>query len=156
MQMITSHVSLKLCKKPTQLHRIYALMKNSTGFMTSYQQPCIELMTPINVQETRATNFADGLILLTIPYATETFQETQNVKDFSLESMWSSAGGFVGIFVGYSLLQVPELFDFDWKGYWKNTILFDYLAKLFGFLAACLAGKGNIYAVFLYHCCTQR
>ena len=37
------------------------------------------------------------------------FQEIDNVRDFTLESCWSAIGGFVGIFVGYSLLQLPEV-----------------------------------------------
>ena len=40
----------------------------------------------------------------------EMYQEIDNVRYFTLESCWSAIGGFVGIFVGYSLLQLPELF----------------------------------------------
>ena len=39
----------------------------------------------------------------------EMFQEIENVRDFGFESCWSGIGGFVGIFVGYSLMQLPEL-----------------------------------------------
>lgn len=109
--------------------------------MNSYQQPCIDLMTPINVQETHRGFHSSAHLSLTIPYATETFQEIQNVKDFSFETMFSSAGGFVGIFVGYSLLQMTILFDCDWNEHWKNMKLFSYLTRIFGILAVCLASK---------------
>ena len=44
-----------------------------------------------------------------ISYIEYTYQETQNVRDFTFESFFSSIGGFVGIFLGYSMLQIPEL-----------------------------------------------
>ena len=40
------------------------------------------------------------------------FRETRNVKAFGLLSLWSQIGGFVGIFLGYSLLQVPEIITY--------------------------------------------
>ena len=43
------------------------------------------------------------------------FQEIENVKDFGIESCWSAIGGFVGIFIGYSLRQLPEIFGNIWK-----------------------------------------
>ena len=39
----------------------------------------------------------------------DSYQEIENVQDFNFESFFSSLGGFVGIFLGYSLLQVPDL-----------------------------------------------
>ena len=42
-------------------------------------------------------------------YAAKSYQEIRNREDFGFESFWSSVGGFIGIFMGYSLLQIPEL-----------------------------------------------
>ena len=103
-------------------------------------------MTQINTQETPGRKFGkDGLdkgyFRLTIPYATDTFQEIRNVKDFGFETLWSSAGGFVGIFLGYSLLQIPELFEIDWKKYWKKMKQVSCLTKLFVLLTLCFQGK---------------
>lgn len=110
---IKSNVSLERCNTVVQYQQIHSLIKNSTAFMNSYDPPCIELMTPVNVQEKLSGSLAGGRLLFTIPYVTEAFQEIQNVNAFSFETLWSSAGGFVGIFLGYSLLQVPELFDIN-------------------------------------------
>ena len=30
------------------------------------------------------------------------------IEDFNFESFWSGIGGFVGIFLGYSMMQFPE------------------------------------------------
>ena len=37
----------------------------------------------------------------------ETYRETINREAFSLADLWSQVGGFVGIFVGYSIMQIP-------------------------------------------------
>ena len=36
------------------------------------------------------------------------YEEIINERDFGFESLWSTVGGFVGIFVGTSLSQVPN------------------------------------------------
>ena len=104
--------------------------------MESYDPPCIELMTPVNVDDKRLKGFSPTLAI-SVSYATETFQEIANLRDFNVETLWSSAGGFVGIFLGYSLLQVPELLNVNWRVYWnKINLIFritSFLTLAFGF-----------------------
>ena len=55
---------------------------------------------------------ADGkYITIKVSYMERSYQETENVQDFSFESFFSSLGGFIGIFLGYSMLQIPELLN---------------------------------------------
>ena len=56
-----------------------------------------------------STNLKSKKVILKIEYAATGFREMQNYRAFGLLSLWSQIGGFVGIFLGYSLLQVPEL-----------------------------------------------
>ena len=44
-----------------------------------------------------------------LEYSVNTYKETLNKKAFDLASLWSQIGGFIGIFLGYSLLQIPQL-----------------------------------------------
>ena len=48
--------------------------------------------------------------LVIIEYQTLQYKEIKNVRAFSLESMFGQYGGFIGMFLGYSLLGIPELF----------------------------------------------
>ena len=118
-------------------------MSNRSLIMNSYDQPCIEMMIPINVHEGKGTDLAVGFLSLSIPYATDIFQEIQNVKDFNIETLWSSAGGFVGIFLGYSLLQIPEIFDVKWKDHLKKMVFYSCFTKIFATLMGCLNGGGK-------------
>ena len=48
-------------------------------------------------------------LVLDFVYMDDFYEEIINVRDFGFESLWSGVGGFVGIFLGYSLLQIPDL-----------------------------------------------
>ena len=47
---------------------------------------------------------------LKISYRAQKYQEVRNVRDFGVESLLSYIGGYVGIFVGYSLLNLLDDF----------------------------------------------
>ena len=47
--------------------------------------------------------------LIKLEYRERHYQEIKYAEDFGFESFWSGLGGYVGIFLGYSLLQIPEL-----------------------------------------------
>ena len=49
---------------------------------------------------------------LTFRFIDRNYEEIINERDFGFESLWSTVGGFVGIFVGTSLSQVPSFIAF--------------------------------------------
>lgn len=142
--LIKQEMKIKPCNNVHQYQQTYSYIKDTsyTNFMSTYRQPCIELMTPINSEEKSLQKSGyQGFLFLKIPYTTDTFQEIQNVKDFGFETLWSSAGGFIGIFLGYSLLQLPELFEIDWKQYWKKMLQCAFPTKLLLFLMSYFDGN---------------
>ena len=50
----------------------------------------------------------DSYMYVEFVYMDEHYQEIVNQRDFTLSGFWSSTGGFVGMFLGYSLIQVPD------------------------------------------------
>ena len=51
-----------------------------------------------------------GLYLdINIRNANQAFQIIKNDKSFTLEGCWAGIGGFIGIFIGISLRQIPHL-----------------------------------------------
>ena len=52
-------------------------------------------------------------VKIRIEYAMKGYKKATNNRAFGILSLWSQIGGFVGIFLGYSLLQLPSLV-------WKN------------------------------------
>ena len=48
---------------------------------------------------------------ISLTYSSKEYQEIINVRGFDFDSMFSGIGGFVGIFLGYSILQVADLLN---------------------------------------------
>ena len=128
------NLSYPLCNKSIQLAKVHNLINHHHQVMKEYAPPCIQMMTPVNVQEKSWIPLGRSIYKLTVhlKYATETFQEVHNSEDFNVFSLWSNIGGFIGIFLGYSLLQVPEILGtiwiFNWKklsNFWKNSKSFN-------------------------------
>ena len=42
-------------------------------------------------------------------HVNDEYQNITNTKAFTTESCWSGIGGFIGIFVGVSLMQIPQI-----------------------------------------------
>ena len=42
-------------------------------------------------------------------YRNDKYWEIRNTRDFGMASLWSSTGGFVGVFLGFSLFQFIEI-----------------------------------------------
>ena len=45
-------------------------------------------------------------------YTQDYFEEINYLEAFNFETFFSNVGGFVGIFLGYSIMQVPELIGY--------------------------------------------
>ena len=104
---------------PAQYSEIHKLYLDFTQTQDWYTRSCTEMNSIVTVTdsvaeiEDRRMSLLRGTGVLTLifklDYLSETYRETVSMKAFDLASLWSQIGGFVGIFLGYSLLQVPEL-----------------------------------------------
>ena len=47
---------------------------------------------------------------VSVIYEKQTYREIRQVRAYSVQSLVGNVGGYIGLFVGYSLLQIPELF----------------------------------------------
>ena len=98
--------------------------------MSSYHPPCVEMRIPVSVHREISKNnggVEKGKLKLYLSYTTEDFQEIVNVKAFDVETLWSSVGGFIGIFLGYSLLQIPEILTVLWNRSWGRFALLSWI-----------------------------
>ena len=64
-----------------------------------------ELLDPWVTKNRRRTYEVD----IGIRYSLATYKVATNNQAFTLLSLWSQIGGFVGIFLGFSLLQLADL-----------------------------------------------
>lgn len=96
-------------------------VKVKNNILSSFTIPCNEMGIIVGKQEkfkkectlSKAKCKAEkNDALLKISYRVQSYQEVKNVRDFGVESLLSYIGGYVGIFVGYSLLNLlGDFFD---------------------------------------------
>ena len=111
------------CNLAGQYKAIYGYVTNVSESRSLFTPPCEEMLVVTNIRkeqgrkrEQKSMDRSDlkgrwvSYLDFEFVQGSEMYQEIENVRDFGVESCWSGIGGFVGIFVGYSLMQVPSLF----------------------------------------------
>ena len=102
----TETTGYERCKTSSKLSEAYNLSQfgNVKSSLEQYDPPCEEITvsTSVDLQYGNDLN-------MNFQYRTDQYLEIKNKRDFGVTNLWSSIGGFVGIFLGYSLLQLPEI-----------------------------------------------
>ena len=108
------------CTMVTQYQKIYDYASDVALYSNLAVQPCNEMIVVTNIvkepgrkQEKkpfdRYTQKIVTYLDMEFVVGNKILQEIIYVREFGIESCWSGIGGFVGIFVGYSILQLPDL-----------------------------------------------
>ena len=112
----------------------YRLIAETTGDFVSFEKvrsslnpPCTEMIIVTNVEKIpgrkeKTYSFSpldpeypwlyDGEMMyldINVRHVSDRYQAISNLRGFTGESCWAGVGGFVGIFVGVSLMQIPEI-----------------------------------------------
>ena len=100
---------LKVCQSSDQLRDASFLIENMKDFMNTYDPPCVEMNAMVIVNKDLPQENDEFKII--IQYTEDVYQNIENSKGTSFETFFSGVGGFVGIFCGYSIMQIPETLD---------------------------------------------
>ena len=117
-KMFFAKSSFKECNSPSEYQKIFKYIQNYRGLLWTYDPPCADMQVLTKIDDKGKNKWGEPCI--NIHYAKVYYQDIQNVESFGMESFVSGVGGFIGIFLGYSLLQVPTMLG----------SLFSCLAKL--------------------------
>ena len=108
---------LPACNKTSEFHSISNFLpginnnKNIGNGTKLYTQPCYEMMVTVTTTsryEYTIFNEEKPHLSCIFYFEADRFKEIVNHQAFDLGEMWSQIGGFVGIFLGYSCLQVNK------------------------------------------------
>ena len=102
-------LNLNPCLLSSDYAKANYLIQHYKKVLRSYDSPCVEMIVSAKVESEKKHASKEAAIKFI--YVEPTYQEISNDKVFGLESFISGVGGFIGIFVGYSLLQIPELLE---------------------------------------------
>ena len=85
-----------------------------TAFLKSFKQPCQQVQsisfTPHVVR--RINESEEPFPYLWLIFKSTTYKEIQHIRSFSAESLVGNMGGYVGLFLGFAIWQVPEAIQF--------------------------------------------
>ena len=115
-----------LCRTSEKLKNASEQIRYFKQVFRRYEPPCVE-MTSLPIV-TREVDQSEQQFLVKVTYPVSFYQEIKNIKEFTMETFWSTAGGYLGIFLGYSLLQVPELVQIS-ASYFRNMKLSVFIGK---------------------------
>ena len=93
-----------------QIYENYSNFDNFEAAAQLYVNPCLEISSVVTKDESIVylENSNSSTLIFKFNYV-EDYRETINKRSFNLMDLWSQIGGFVGIFIGYSLMQIPEM-----------------------------------------------
>ena len=94
------------CNTTKQLKQMFNMVTNYQTVLENYLPPCNEMSIVPTLSVQGESLWGNGL---KIWYMDKRYEVTTNRRDFGFEMVWSSIGGFTGIFLGFSLMQIPDL-----------------------------------------------
>ena len=96
------------CRSPEQFKNANKLFKDYKKIIKGQEAPCLDMFTSVALIK-NYMNICEKCIHLDIAYLEKYYEEILQVKAFSFQDFISSLGGFIGIFLGYSMMQIPQL-----------------------------------------------
>ena len=98
--------TLSGCQLPSEYQDIYYYIKHYDDVLQSYDAPCVDMQvqSKLDKEEENKWEAPTMKFLYTNPF----YLSIDKSEAFGFESFVSGVGGFVGIFLGYSMLQFPE------------------------------------------------
>ena len=114
---------IQLCRTSNEHRQVYKSIKNISEILASSAQPCNEMLVSATVQNKMMEYDPPGQIHILVRYSTSQYQQIVNVRDFDFDSMFSAIDGFVGIFLGYSLLQTTDFIELTISKKWRNAFV---------------------------------
>ena len=112
--------SLRECSSPEQLQKISDLTKDYKKVLTDHETPCLDMFTSAvwSKEEHGDLKICEKCTYLKIVYMDKYYEEISEIKDFSFEDFISGLGGFLGIFLGCSMMQIPYMLGICTFYYW--------------------------------------
>ena len=101
--------SFTICNSIADLRKAYLMIRNYKTVLRSYVSPCTQMEIFAKFDREENNEWNDPRIKFL--YDESDYEEMTNTQSFDFESFVSGVGGFIGIFLGYSILQIPDLLE---------------------------------------------
>merc|ERR1712141_713416 len=85
-------------------------MKNEFGaglILAKYRQPCRQMRIQANANSDQYKK--EDILKLKLRLSSNYFEEVKNVRKFGKDGLWANIGGYVGMILGFSFLQLIDI-----------------------------------------------
>ena len=100
---------LKECTSPEKLWKVNDLIGNYKIMLDEIEAPCVDMFNSIGWNWLKVWSKRIKNAFIEIIYVEKYYAEITQVEDFNFQDFISNLGGFIGIFLGYSMMQIPDL-----------------------------------------------
>ena len=114
-QAVPNHSNIKECDSKYKLMEAQYIIDNFDKFLDQKDKPC-DRMDVVTLSSLNSNPYPKpNDIAIKFVYSEQEYEEIQYKKSIGFESWLSNVGGFVGIFLGCSMMQFPEFLLFFCK-----------------------------------------
>ena len=124
--------SFEECKSPATLRNAYGNISDVKSILEMGGQPCDEMiLLSIDSVNSNPTTVPKD-IAIDFQYTEKMYEEIVYTKAIGFESWLSNVGGFVGIFLGYSMMQIPDALAYILEFFYRqkdkklNGVVYNY------------------------------
>ena len=100
------------CKTSRQLKKISEEIWATFFGSKIVTPPCTEIKSlQIEYEDTEAWDFVeDDEMFIQVYFRDTSFKQIKEKRDYDIQDMFGDIGGYVGLFLGYALVNIPEFF----------------------------------------------
>ena len=109
MNRVNGTLNRQECTLPKELKEVNGIIGNSQNMLAGIQTPCIDMFNSVVWNWLSEWKKRGRFAFFEIFYVDKYYEEITQVEDFGPQDFISNLGGFIGIFLGYSMMQIPEL-----------------------------------------------
>ena len=111
-----SDYNVSVCGNSTELRKAFSysdpnndFYRHRDTFLGGENSPCTEMWMISNVREENVRSKSDRNVRLLVKYQVDQYMYIVNSKAYLCQDLLSSIGGYIGMFLGFGLLQIPEI-----------------------------------------------
>ena len=108
--------SLEECSSPEDMKISYELAKSPSRVLMEHKPPCLDMFNTLRY-DSKVKGTCEKCANIELWYEDRYYAEILQLQDFGFQDFISNLGGFIGIFLGYSMMQIPELFGTYYQHY---------------------------------------
>ena len=114
MNRVNLTLHLEECTSLERFKDLNAAIVDFEDVFDEFQTPCTDMFNSV---VWNSLPLRKKFRYIEINYVDRYFEEIKQIEDFGVQDFISNLGGFIGIFLGYSMMQIPELL-----GKFTNTL----------------------------------